>query len=174
MNYPKPKIFYHQDPKNLQCTLYALNNVLQKEEAEYVTCKEFQQIVKKLQNIFTFIMSNNALKSEKTPDKCGCHQDSWSLSVPLKYLKENNINYEEFNKNSVPKNEEFRELFKKGHYYVFVKLNKYKHNNHALCIINGWLLDSLQDGPEKIIDNNMFIERYSLQEYWKLNIGTKI
>ena len=168
MNHPKPKIFYHQDPKNLQCVLYALNNVLQKNEAEYVTCKEFQDIVKKLQNIFTFIMSNNALKSEKTLDKCGCHQDSWSLSVALKYFKDNNIKYEEFNKKLVPENG----IFQEGHYYVFVKLNKYKHSNHALCIINGWLLDSLQDGPEKIIDDNMFIERYSLQEYWKLNIGT--
>lgn len=166
-----PRYFYHQDADNRQCVMFALNNLLQLPCDNKITCNDFKNVVKQLINEHAsnqHKIISHLLFSKKPPDTCGCDEESWSLSVPLQYLDNMNppIKYEVCNLS----NYQNETSFEKGRFLLLVELKSTditKTGNHAICVLHGWLLDSLKNGAEKI-EMGKFIENYNLKKMWKL------
>ena len=191
--------FEHQLPREKRCVLHALNNVLARGEKDVITCDDFVTIVDHFFKMPKMINSvaKYSLCSKATDGVCT--QDSWSFSVALKWLE---LNVQRKN-NTIPVYKELKNvdndptvLFtEKGHYYMFVQLKKdehgmnYKHksdwSNHAICVVDFNLFDSLEDpknppinlNPEKNRTNldgekwniQNFKNNYYLKAIWKIN-----
>jgi hypothetical protein len=167
----KPKYFYSQDKSNRQCVMHALNNLLQRDDNNMITCKNFKTIVEELKMKYPYPFRKiiaSFLYTPTSPDECGCDEESWSFSVALKYLDDNNLKYELCNLDHYQDGK----AFQKGRFLLYVKLIKHENSNHAICILHGWLLDSLnKDGAEKILPGTFekkYGEQYHIEKMWML------
>jgi len=171
-----PEVFERQKQTEQRCTLHALNNVLQIRE-NYATYEAFHDIIKTLSrgisildrklhdNVKDTIMNYHTHKKE-----FGFHDTSYSLSVALKWLEQNYIKYRKLKRKEFsPPNEN---TFKKGqNYYLFTKIDQ-GTSNHAIAIVDGYILDSLKQEKMKF-DLNLCTganPEYSIQDVWKIDM----
>lgn len=171
-----PEVFERQEPTEQRCTLHALNNVLQIEE-DYATYKAFHEIIGNLSHGISLldrqlhdIVKDNIMNYHTHKKELGFHDTSYSLSVALKWLEQNNIKYRKLKRKEFSHPNE--NTFKKGqNYYLFTKIDQ-GTSNHAIAIVDGYILDSLKQ--EKIkFDVNLCTganPEYSIQQVWEINM----
>ena len=171
LNTDKPKYFHSQDKSNRQCVMHALNNLLQRDDNNMITCKKFKTIVEELKKKYPYPFRKiiaSFLYTPTSPDECGCDEESWSFSVALKYLENNSLGYKLCNLD----NYQDGKAFQQGRYLLYVKLIKHENSNHAICILHGWLLDSLnKDGAIKILPGPFkknYGKQYHIEKMWML------
>lgn len=170
------EVFERQEQTEQRCTLHALNNVLQIEEG-YATYEAFHEIIESLSHGISLldrqlhdIVKDNIMNYHTHKKELGFHDTSYSLSVALKWLKENKIGYNKLDKNEFSHPNE--NTFKKGqNYYLFTKIDQ-GTSNHAIAIVDGYILDSLKEKKIKF-DVNLCTganPEYSIQEVWKIDM----
>lgn len=171
------EVFETQAETEQRCTLHALNNVLQLGE-HFVTYDDFHKIIKKISHDdpkikkkLRDIVTDTIVTYYNNKKEFGEHDTSYSLSVALEWLTENKIGYEEI-KGIGPKTPLNKDFFKKDqNYYLFTKIDK-GTSNHAIAIVDGYILDSLEKGKIKFNVNLCTGEnpKYSIQKVWKINM----
>lgn len=170
------EVFETQKETEQRCTLHALNNVLQIRE-NFVTYEAFHDIIKKLSHGISILDKKlhdnvkDTIMNYHTHEKnFGVHDTAYSLSVALEWLKQNKIGYEKLQKEKFsPLN---KNTFKKGqNYYLFTKIDQ-GTSNHAIAIVDGYILDSLKDKKMKFDVDLCTGENpeYSIQEVWEINM----
>ena len=171
LNTDKPKYFHSQDKSNRQCVMHALNNLLQRDDNNMITCKKFKTIVEELKKKYPYPFRKiiaSFLYTPTSPDECGCDEESWSFSVALKYLENNGLGYKLCNLDNYQEGQAFQQ----GRYLLYVKLIKHENSNHAICILHGWLLDSLnKDGAVRILPGPFkknYGNQYHIEKMWML------
>lgn len=196
---PKMPYFEHQLPVEKRCVLHALNNVLQIGKDHAITCEDFVDIVKTfypMGHMITKIASFN-YNTLCSPASDGiCAQDSWSFSIALEWLERNverSDSHTPVYKELKVENNDPEILFtQKGHYYIFVQLKKDEEgkpyeedtdwSNHAICVVDFKLFDSLENAnkPPILLNRNKdyehrnwsiddFNENYNLMAVWKIH-----
>lgn len=170
------EVFERQKDTEQRCTLHALNNVLQISK-HYATYEAFHKIIEKLSHGISFLdrklhdnVKDNIINYHTHKKDFGVHDTSYSLSVALKWLEQNKIRYKKLDKKEFsPPNEN---TFKKGqNYYLFTKIDQ-GTSNHAIAIVDGYILDSLKQEKMKF-DLNLCTganPEYSIQDVWKINM----
>ena len=171
-----PEVFERQEETEQRCTLHALNNVLQIEEG-YATYEAFHKIIERLSHGISLldkqlhdIVKDNIMNYHTHKKELGFHDTSYSLSVALEWLKENKIRYRKLDKNEFSHPNE--NTFKKGqNYYLFTKIDQ-GTSNHAIAIVDGYILDSLEKEKIKFNVNLCTGEnpKYSIQKVWKIDM----
>lgn len=171
-----PRVFETQEQTEQRCTLHALNNVLQIEK-NYATYEAFHEIIKKLSHGIPILdkklhdnIRDTIIEYHTHEKDFGLHDTSYSLSVALEWLKQNKIGYKELDKKEFsPPNEN---TFKEGqNYYLFTKIDQ-GTSNHAIAIVDGYILDSLEKAKMKF-DVNLCTgvnPKYSIQQVWKIDM----
>lgn len=170
-------VFERQEQTEQRCTLHALNNVLQIRK-HFATYEAFHDIIKKLSHGIKSVddklhdnVKDTIINYLTHKKEFGVHDTSYSLSVALEWLKEKKIRYKKLGvKEFSPPNEN---TFKKGqNYYLFTKIDQ-ETSNHAIAIVDGYILDSLKEEKMKF-DVNLCTganPKYSIQEVWEINMN---
>ena len=171
------EVFERQEQTEQRCTLHALNNVLQIKE-NYATYEAFHKIIESLSHGISLLdrqlhdnVQDNIMNYHTHKKEFGFHDTSYSLSVALKWLEKNNIKYRKLKRKEFsPPNEN---TFKRGqNYYLFTKIDQ-GTSNHAIAIVDGYILDSLEKEKMKF-DVNLCTgvnPKYSIQDVWKIDMN---
>ena len=157
----QPEFFYRQTGDSKQCVRKALSNVLQVKDE--IKCEEFQDEVKELESRFLRIAGHTLYDKKSNSDGCPCWQENWSLSVPLEWLKHHGMKGEVRSEKTLPEDLEGRRFL------ILAKNNAPQSGNHALAVVDGWLLDSLEKKPVKFETfANEFNMAYVILKIWEI------
>lgn len=133
------------------CVLHALNNALQRPAA---TILEFDKLVKSLANEMG---GNNKRICDFYSHKLAKdgHKGMWSITVAEEFLIRHHIQHI-WNTKSYD--------FDHGHYFIQTYIG---HDSHAIAIVDGMLLDSLNSHPKLWKDHS---SRYIIKTVTKILI----
>lgn len=157
-----PTVFHTQSPSSRQCVRIALSNAMQKTHT--ISCQSFQNEVKTIEEGAGSVIANfynNLYDKKPKSDNCPCWQENWSLTVALEYLKDHKMKGDEI--------EIAKANWEKGHFLILAK-NIGASGNHALAVVDGWLLDSLSDRPVRFQENfdTAVSEKYKIMKVWEI------
>ena len=163
--------YFFQQGKDARCVLYALQNVVANlfnmDPMYFPSCEAFQAISRKI--VSSYLWPIQGLIAKKLYDvnpievvrKCSCTQEFWNVQIALAWLTEKNIPYK------VTKESDMQSDLSDQYFFLLVQLKKHQMSNHAICIVNGWLLDSLSAAPCIFTAEN-FTREYVFLKGWKI------